>query len=88
MSWITVKGTVLQEGMIRKSLRVERTLLVSTENGGRIVIAPEERILNKLSCGDVIEFQTQQGRDAKLTWFLGRLKRNCRRLKIVSHQDS
>jgi len=85
MSWVIVRGTVLEQGMIENPARVVRTLLVETENGERIVIAPEEKILNKLSRGDVIEFETQNGKDAKLTRFLGRLKRNCRKLRIVSH---
>jgi hypothetical protein len=85
MSWIIVKGTVLEEGIVENQARVVRTLLVETENGERIVIAPKEKILNKLSRGDVIEFETQEGKDAKLTWYLGRLKRNCRKLRIISH---
>jgi len=84
MSWITVKGTVLEEGILKNPVRVVRTLLVETENGDRLVIAPKDKILNKLSRGDVIEFETKHGKDAKLTWFLGRLKRNCRNLKIIS----
>jgi hypothetical protein len=84
MSWITVRGTVLDEGIVENQVRAERTLLVETENGERIVIAPKEKILNKLSYGDVIEFETKKGKDAKLTWFLGRLKRNCRKLRILS----
>ena len=85
MSWNIVRGTVLEEGIIENQARVVRTLLVETENGERIVIAPKEKILNKLSRGDVIEFETQEGKDAKLTWYLGRLKRNCRKLRIISH---
>lgn len=85
MSWIKIRGTVLGEGVIENQVRVVRTLLVETENGERIVIAPKEKILNKLTQGDVIECETEKGKDAKLTWFLGRLKRNCRKLRIVSH---
>ena len=85
MSWTIVRGTVLNEGIIKNQARIVRTLLVETENGERIVIAPKEKILNKLSQGDVIEFETKEGKDAKLTWYLGRLKRNCRNLRAVSH---
>ena len=83
MSWTTVRGVVLEEGMLKKGVRLERTLLVETENGERIVIAPEEKILNKLSRGDLIEFETQAGKDAKLTWYLGRVKRNCRKVRVI-----
>ncbi len=85
MSWNIVSGTVLEKGIVENQVRVVGTLLVETENGERIVIAPKEKIINKLSCGDVIEFETQKGKDAKLTWFLGRLKRNCRKIRIISH---
>ena len=83
MSWTLVRGTVLDEGIIENQVRAVRTLLVETENGERIVIAPKEKTLNKLSRGDVIEFETQKGKDAKLTWFLGRMKRNCRKVRII-----
>ena len=85
MSWIIMRGTVLNEGILENQARVVRTLLVETENGERIVIAPKEKILNKLSPGDIVEFETQKGKDAKLTWYLGRVKRNCRNLRIISH---
>jgi hypothetical protein len=85
MFWRTVRGTVLNKGLIsNQARRVEQTVLVETESGQRILIAPEQKVLNKLSTGDVIEFETQEGKDAKLTWFLGRLKRNCRKLRVVS----
>lgn len=88
MTWHTVKGTVMNEGSIENQARIERTLLVETENGQRVVIAPKDKVLNKLATGDLIEFETQKGKDARLTPFFGGLKRNCRNVKVLSHVSS
>ena len=47
----------------------------------RIVIAPEEKILNKLSRSDVIEFETQEGKDARLTLFLSHTETKSREVE-------
>lgn len=85
MFWHIVRGTVVDKGVISNQVRAVGTALVETESGQRVVISPKEKVLNKLRTGDFIEFETQDGKDAKLTWFLGRLKSNCRKLRVLSH---
>lgn len=85
MSWHHVRGTIIGDGILENQVRIEGTLLVETEHGERVVIAPKKKMLNRLAMGDVIEFDTKRGKDVKLTWFLGRVKRNCRKLRVVTH---
>lgn len=65
MSWVTVKGVVLDEGIIEGPVQVVRTLLVETENGDRIVIAPKEKILNKLTRGTSLSLKQKKERMQK-----------------------